>query len=137
MVQTLKVEVTSMRKKSTMATVVREYIRISGRELVYEFVSGKETYRMLGVEETSLTATRTWGNTLGVGEMSTMATMKTHSNEAYMDRVGKNKTYLGRVGKSVLWKETVKTLGVEVTLRIATETWRGDLGVGEISPMAT
>jgi hypothetical protein len=26
---------------------------------------------------------------------------------------------------------------VEVTLRIATETWRGDLGVGEISPMAT
>ena len=49
----------------------------------------------------------------------------------------RNKTYLGRVGKSVSLKETVKTLGVEVTLRIATETWRGDLGMGEISPMAT
>jgi hypothetical protein len=77
--------------------------------------------RMLEVEEASQTATRTWGDTLGVGEMSTMATMKTHSNEPYMDRVGKNKTYLGRVGKSVSWKETVKKLGVEVTLRIATE----------------
>jgi hypothetical protein len=37
---------------STMATLVREYIRISGRELVYELVSGMETYKTLGMEVT-------------------------------------------------------------------------------------
>ena len=70
--------------------------------------------RMLKVEETSQTATRTRGNTLGVGDMSTMAIIKTHRTEAYMDWVGKNETYLGMVGKSVSGMEMVQTLGLEL-----------------------
>ena len=97
-----------MEGELTLATLVREHMEISRVEFpVYKSVSMERRYRNLGV---------VMANALGWR---------------------RNKTYLGRVGKSVSLKETVKTLGVEVTLRIATETWRGDLGVGEISPMAT
>jgi hypothetical protein len=68
---------------------------------------------MLEVEETLQTATRTRGDDLGVGEMLTMATIKTHSTEAYMDRVCKDKTYMDRVWKLISLMETIKTLGVK------------------------
>jgi hypothetical protein len=103
---TLGVEVPLL-GKSTMATW----------NLVRIFMVKRAVFlrkRMLEVEETSQTATRTWGNTLGVGEMSTMATIETHSNEAYMDRVGKDKTYMDRVGKLVSLVEMVRTLGVVI-----------------------
>jgi hypothetical protein len=79
--QTLGVEVPLM-GQSTMATwsLVRGDIKISMVEMAVFLLE-----RMLEVEETSQTATRTRGNTLGVGEMSTMATIETHSTEAYMD----------------------------------------------------
>jgi hypothetical protein len=87
MFQTLEVEVTLMQEKSTMATLVRNYIRISWGELVYEFVSsGEETSKTLGVEEMLLK------------EQSTMATW---------NLVGRN--------KSISWVvEIVRNLGVVI-----------------------
>jgi hypothetical protein len=95
----LEVEESSLLGQSTIATW--NLVRIFMVKMAVFLLK-----KMLEVEETSQTATRTWGNTLGVGEMMTMATIETHSNEAYKEKVGKSVSLTG----------TVKTLGVEVPL---------------------
>ena len=82
-------------------------------------------------------ATRTQGRLQGVGEISTMATRETHSTEAYMDRVGKDKTYMDRVGMLVSLMETLKTLGVGEKSSVTAWAWRTSLDVGGALVMAT
>ena len=67
----------------------------------------------------------------------TMATIKTHSTKAYMDRVGKDKTYMDRVGKLVSLMETVKTLGVGEKSSVTAGAWKTSLDVGGELVMAT
>ena len=66
---------------------------------------------------------------LEVGETSSMATVQTlvqtHSNKAYLDRVGEDKAYRNRVGKLISMTEMDRNLGVVIAKALG--WWRNSI----------
>jgi hypothetical protein len=116
-------EVPPMESNSTMATLVRKCIRISLWEMVYELVSGEETFQTLGVEILLLE---------GQSTMATWTLARDHIENSRVEKsVYESASVRGMIYELVSLMETLKTLGVGEKSSVTAWAWRTSLDVSD------